>query len=119
MKELPSPNMIAHPTIQKAMDEIPKTTKFLPKMLTAFLARQKPASTHPNPAFMKKTNIPAIKTHKVSTATSVVQTESPPLSAKAAIEVKDISVIRMKNLDSFFSRTDALFPVLRLQNSLI
>jgi hypothetical protein len=109
MKALPSPNMIAHPIIQKAMDEIPKTTKFLPKMLTAFLVRQKPASMHPNPAFMKKTSILATKTHKVSTATSVVQAEffSCP-SAKTSIEVEDTSAMRVKMWSNFLVRFDVL-----------
>ena len=65
---------------QKAIEAMPNTTKFLAKRLTAFFARQNPASTHPNPAFVKKTRMPATSVQRVSTATSVVQRDSrPPL----------------------------------------
>ncbi len=64
--------MMAQPTSQKAIEEIPKTTKFFARMLTAFFALQNPASTHPNPAFMKKTRKAATSVQSVSTATSVI-----------------------------------------------
>ena len=61
MNAFPSPNISAQPIRKKAIDEMPKTTKFFARMLTAFFARQNPASRQPNPAFMKNTRIPAIK----------------------------------------------------------
>jgi len=76
MKPGPSPNMMAQPTAQKASEAMPKTTKFLPRMFTAFFARQNPASTQPNPAFMKNTRKAAVKVQSVSMATSTVQGSS-------------------------------------------
>src|SRR5215471_5536766 len=45
-----------------------KTTKFFDKIMVAFFLRQSPASTSPNPAFMKKTRKPVSNVHAVSTA---------------------------------------------------
>ena len=80
MKLFPSPNMMAKPNIQKAMDESPKTTKFFPRILTAFLPRQNPASTQPNPAFIQKTRKAVTRTQMVSTATF---SSAPPSCAQA------------------------------------
>ena len=43
--------------------------KFLPRMFTVFLERQKPDSTSANPAFIQNTRNPATITHNVSTIT--------------------------------------------------
>src|SRR3990172_8718432 len=66
---VPSPNMMPKPTARKAIDETANTTKFFARIVTVFLARQKPDSTAAKPRFMKKTRNAAASTHTVSMAT--------------------------------------------------
>ena len=56
------------PRNRNASEETANTTKFLNRMLTVFLARQKPDSTSANPRFMKNTRNAAIITQIVSSA---------------------------------------------------
>src|SRR3972149_5777972 len=66
---VPSPNMMPKPTARKAIDETANTTKFFARIVTVFLARQKPDSTEAKPRFMKNTRNAVASTHTVSTAT--------------------------------------------------
>ena len=66
MKPLPLPNIRPKPMTQNASDEAAKTMKFFARMLTAFLARQRPLSTSAKPAFMKNTRNAAIMVQTVS-----------------------------------------------------
>ena len=92
------------------MDEITKTTKFPPKMLTNVLDTVKTSFNTSESSIHEDNQYTTIKNHKGSTATSVVQTVSPSSAAKATIEVEDISsTTRTKNLDSFLVRTSALY----------
>src|SRR3990172_13202161 len=65
---VPPPNMSPKPSARNAREETANTTKFLKRMLTQFLARQKPDSTSPKPRFMKKTRNAASITQMVSMA---------------------------------------------------
>ena len=60
--------MSPKPKTQNASEETANTMKFLARMLTAFLAWQRPASSKANPAFMKNTRDAVIITHIVSSA---------------------------------------------------
>jgi hypothetical protein len=78
---LPSPNMIPKPITRKAIEETANTMKFLARMVTTFLARQKPDSTLANPRFMKNTRKAVTSTHTVSMATLA----SPTLAVRSLI----------------------------------
>src|SRR3972149_1872581 len=60
--------MSPKPRTRNATEETANTAKFLKRMLTQFLARQKPDSTRPKPRFMKKTRNAASITQMVSMA---------------------------------------------------
>ena len=84
LSEPPSPNISAKPTTQNASEDTAKTTKFLARMLTAFLAWQSPASRSANPAFIQNTRNAVIITHRVSAAIFRVagSIRAPPLRAR-------------------------------------
>src|SRR3972149_10866503 len=60
--------MSPKPRTRNATEETANTAKFLKRMLTQFLARQKPDSTRPKPRFMKKTRNAASITQMASMA---------------------------------------------------
>jgi len=69
---VPSPNMRPQPTAQNENVASANTTKFFARMLTQFLARQRPLSTKAKPAFIQNTSMPATMTHTVSVATRML-----------------------------------------------
>src|SRR5262245_38290116 len=63
------PNIRPKPTTQKATVEMAKTMKFVDRMLTAFLRRQRPVSTQAKPAFIQNTSMAVTITQMVSAMT--------------------------------------------------
>src|SRR5687767_963948 len=59
---------------QNAIELMAKTMKFLARMLTAFLRRQRPVSSVANPAFIQKTSMPAISVQTVLATKLVLST---------------------------------------------
>ncbi len=84
LSEPPSPNIRPKPMTQNAIDDTANTTKFLARMLTAFFAWHRPASSKAKPAFMKKTRKAVTITHRVSAATFNVagSIRAPPLPSR-------------------------------------
>src|SRR6185436_19088072 len=66
-------------------EAIAKTTKFLARMLTAFLRRQNPDSTSAKPAFIQNTRNAVIKTQIVSAMTLRSAFEGTPSAAAARL----------------------------------